>query len=80
MDINIARHLIRVAFRNSRELSALLPLLKTNCDPSEYTDLAMGIAAAIDGVNVALINKAVAVYPELEIEMDATIAKYDRYL
>jgi hypothetical protein len=80
MDINLARHVIRAAFRNARELSDLMRLLKAHCDAEEYKDYALGIAEAIDGINVALTNKVLSVYPELKNEIEASLAKYDRYL
>ncbi|GEM_PF-922086 len=80
MDIEIARHLIRTAFRSSGELSALLPLLKEHCGTEEYKNYAQGVAAAIHGINIALIDKATASFPELESEMESYIAKYGRYL
>ena len=80
MDIEIARHLIRGAFRRSGELSALLPLLKEHCDAEEYKNYAQGIAAAIHGINIALIDKATTNFPDLENEMESYITKYGRYL
>ncbi len=80
MDKNLARHVIRVAFRNARDLQDLLTLLKEQCSPDEYRSYASGIAAAIDSINVALTNKALSSWPDLASEIDADLAKYGRVL
>ncbi len=80
MNKELARHLVRVAFRSGRELEAVLGILKEACEPDEYREYAKGIAAAIDGIHVALLNKAIAAYPELEAEIEADIRTYGRYL
>ncbi|MCB1487938.1 MAG: hypothetical protein KDJ88_10830 [Bauldia sp.] len=77
---DLARHLVRAAFRSGRELEEGLALLKTTCEPDEYRDYAIGIAAAIDGIHAALLSKAIAAYPELEGEIETEIEKYGRYL
>jgi hypothetical protein len=45
----------------------------------EYKDYSRGIAAAIDAIGVALINKALAAHPELNAEVEASIAKHGQY-
>jgi ribonuclease PH len=80
MDINLARHVIRSAFRSARELEDLMQMLKINISVEEYKDYALGIAAAIDGINVALLDKVLASHPELKDELKASMAKYDCYL
>ncbi len=67
------------AFRSSSELGRLLRPLKERCAPDEYRDYARGIAAAIDAIGVHLINKAIAAYPELSSEIDASITNHGRY-
>jgi hypothetical protein len=79
MDIDLARQMVRADFRASRELGTLLRTLKANCSEGEYRDLALGVAAAIDGINTALTRKAIASHPELEAEIDASIREYGRY-
>lgn len=80
MNIDLARHMVRVAFRAGRELEGALAALKQGCPPEEYRDLACGIAAAIDGINVALIDRGVAADPDLEAEIEEAIGRYGRYL
>ena len=46
MDIELAREIVRTAFRSSAELQALLPVLKRRCGEEEYKGYALGIAAA----------------------------------
>jgi hypothetical protein len=80
MNIDVARHVIRAAFRSSRELSNLLPLLKDNLDAVEYQRYTMAIAAAIAATQLEVINTITADYPELEAEIEMQISKYDRVL
>jgi len=79
MDIEMAREVVRAAFRSGSELERLLRPLKERCTPDEYRDYARGIAAAIDAIGVNLINKAIAAYPELNSEIDASITNHGRY-
>jgi hypothetical protein len=79
MDVDLARDMIRTAFRSSSELQDFLGVLKQRCSPEEYKDYSRGIAAAIDAIGVALINKALAVHPELNAEVEASIARYGQY-
>jgi hypothetical protein len=79
MDVDLARDMIRTAFRSSSELQNFLGVLKQRCSPEQYSDYARGIAAAIDAIGVALINKALAAHPELNAEVEAAIAAHGRY-
>lgn len=79
MDIDLARNLVAAAFRISSDLQQLLPAIKGRCSEEEYSDLARGIAQAIDSIGVALTNKALAAHPELTAEIDSKIASDGRY-
>lgn len=78
MDSELAWHIIGVSFRVSRELQALLPLLKEQCSAEEYKGHARAIAGAIDGVNTALIDRALAAQPELKDRIEAELAEFGR--
>lgn len=80
MEQEVARHLIRTAFRACRELEDLLGILKEHSSSEQYPDLAKGVARAIDAINVALLNKALAAHPELESEIEVRMRRYGRYL
>jgi len=80
MDIELARDVVRAAFRSSCQLQSLLGALKTRCRPDEYQEYARGIATAIDTIGVSLIDKALAEHPELSAEIDTSIAKDGRYV
>jgi hypothetical protein len=80
MDVELARHIIRVNFRCSRELQDLMQLLKKGLPNQEYTAYARAIAGAIAAMGDALTEKAVASHPELKREIERSLAKYDRYL
>jgi hypothetical protein len=80
MDIELARDVVRAAFRASAELQTLLGALKERLRPDEYQYYARGVAASIDGIGVALINKTLAEHPQLSAEIEESIAKYGRYV
>jgi hypothetical protein len=80
MEKDLARHVIRTAFRTTRELSTLLGLLKQHVSEEEYRRYARGIASAIDAANVALLDPTYASHPEVREEVEASIDKYDRFL
>ena len=77
--IEVARDIVRAAFRSCSELQALLGTLKSRCSPDEYKAYAQDIAAAMDAIGVNLINKAIAQYPELGAEIDQQINKHGQY-
>jgi hypothetical protein len=79
MDIDVARDVVRAAFRSSSTLQDLLGTLKGRCRPEEYQDYTRSIAAAIDAIGVSLINKALAEHPELNSEIETSIAKTGRF-
>ncbi|MGD9839612.1 MAG: hypothetical protein AB7F72_09285 [Afipia sp.] len=80
MDIETARYTVRTAFRVSRDLQETMRLLKESCSPEDYKEYAFDIAKAIDAVSVALLNKAIKAYPELELEIEEGIAATGQYL
>ena len=80
MNKDIARHLIRVNFRCSRELQEVMLLLKQHLSDEAYEPAAHKIAAAIAAVGDALTTTALAAHPELEAEIESNLARYDRYL
>ena len=80
VDIDLARHVIRTAFRSSRELGGLLGVLKQHCKPDEYDGHARDIAAVIASIQLKVVGRITAARPELDAEIETMIAKYDRYL
>ena len=80
MNIDLARHVARAAFRSSRELSELVPFLKDRLDAEEYTMYAKAIGSVIAAIQLDVMNKLVTDHPVLEAEIEAGIAKYGRYL
>lgn len=75
MDKDLAREVIRTAYRSGNELENLIGVLKNGCSPEEYKLYLRQIAMAIDGIHVALVDKVLAQYPELEAEMEANLAR-----
>ena len=80
MDIEVARHTVRIAFRSARELESLLSLLKSHCSPDEYQIYAEAIATAIASIHLEVVNRVIASHPGLEAEIDSDINKHGRYL
>jgi len=78
MNNQLAWDLIRVSFRVAGELQELLPRLKEQCSAEEYKGHARAIAGAIHGVNTALIDRALAAYPELRDRIEAELAEFGR--
>lgn len=80
MDIDIARHVLRAAFRSARELQDLLPLLKATMPAEEYDVLARGIASAIAEIGLEVTNRALAAHPALETEVETEVQRFGKYL
>ena len=80
MDRKLARHVVLAAFRTNGDLQTLLGFLKEHCEANEYKEFALGIAGAIDAVNIGLIDKVLAQFPEMSREIEADIAKYGKVL
>jgi hypothetical protein len=78
MQKDIAREVVRAVFRSGRELEKLLPILKTGCNAEEYKTYTRQVATAIDGIHVALLNKVLKHFPELEAEIEANLARTGR--
>jgi hypothetical protein len=78
MNSQLAWEMICVSFRASRELQELLPPLRQQCSAEEYKDCAQAIARAIHGINTALIDKALALHPELSHRIEAELAEFGR--
>jgi hypothetical protein len=76
----LARHIARAAFRASREIGDLMPFLKQHLPEHEYLHYAHAIATAVAAIQLELLNKLAADHPGVQAEIEASIAKYDRYL
>jgi hypothetical protein len=79
MDIDTARDVARAAFRSTRELGALMPLLKDKLEPHEFETYAKAIASAIAGIQFEILDKVTAAHPGLEAEIEAAIEKTGHY-
>ncbi len=75
MDKEVAREVIRAAFRSGAELQKLLGLLKERCSPEDYKDYARQVTTAIDDIDAALLDKVLAQFPELRDEILAHQAR-----
>ena len=79
MNIDLARHMARTAFESGALLQDLLLPLKTQCSAQDYREHAHAIAEAIDKINTALLDPALAAQPTLRGEIDASIRATGRY-
>ncbi len=80
MDIEVARQIIRTCYRGGAELQSLIPVLKARCGADDYKYFVQQIAMAIDGIHVALVDTAVARFPELEKEIEANLARMGKVM
>jgi len=80
MKPDIARHVLRAAFRSAAELQQVLPLLKENCTAKEYDEFRTGIATAIATVGDEVTNRILAANPGLSKEVDEEMKRYGRLL
>ena len=78
MNDKLAWEMVRVSFRTAGELQQLLGLLKEDCSAEDYQNYAARIAQAIDAVNHALLNTAIAAHPEFVARIDADLESYGR--
>ncbi len=69
---------IQTAFRCGAELQTLLQFLKENCSADEYRHYALGIAAAVDSINVQLTDRVIKIHPELRNKIESDLAKFGR--
>ena len=79
MQIELARTIARAAFRSSRELGALMPMLKSKLSTDEFNVYSKAIASAIAAIQVDIVNRLTAEYPGLESEIEAAIKKDGHY-
>jgi hypothetical protein len=80
MDEKLAWHVVRVSFRTTGELQDLLGQLNEHCGAEEYQRYAGRIAQAVDAVNDALLNTALASHPELAARIEADLETFGRVL
>jgi hypothetical protein len=80
MDRDLAREIIRRSYRSGSELEGLIGVLKARCNAEDYKFFARQVAMAIDGIHVALVDKVLSRYPELEAEMEANLARTGRVM
>jgi hypothetical protein len=78
MKEELAWEMVRVSFQTARELQGVLGLLKENCSAEDYRRYAARITHAIDSVNDALLNTALAAHPELAARIEADLEKFGR--
>ncbi len=73
MDKDVARDIIRAAFRSGAELEVLLPILKQRCSEEDYKFFRHQVATALHGVSAALIDNVLSRFPELAAEIESNL-------
>jgi hypothetical protein len=79
MQIELARTVARAAFRSSRELGALVPVLKQKLSTDEFNIYSKAIATAIASIQVDIVNKLTIEHSGLEAEIEAAIKRDGHY-
>ncbi|MGE0061384.1 MAG: hypothetical protein AB7T86_04815 [Xanthobacteraceae bacterium] len=79
MQIELARTIARAAFRSSRELGALVPVLKRQLSAEEFGIYSKAIATAIASIQVDIVNKLTTEHSGLEAEIEVAIKRDGHY-
>lgn len=79
MHIELARTVARAAFRSSRELGALVPMLKQQLSADEFDIYSKAIATTIASIQIDIVNKLTAEHSGLEAEIEAAIKRDGHY-
>lgn len=78
MDKELAEFVARIAFKNSSELSKLIPFLKDRLDQDEYEEYAKAIAKITGLVGTEILLKIFEEHPDIDERFKGTIQKYGR--
>ena len=78
MEREVARYIVRAAFRSAGELTDLLQFLHEQLPAEEYATFASGIGYALATLGQEVTNHALAAAPGLQAEINASIEKYGR--
>ena len=78
MDEATAWKVIQTAFRCGRELQELLASLKGELGTDEYKPFAIGVATAVDTINVQLIDRALKAHPHLRDKIESDLTRSGR--
>lgn len=78
MDESLARIVAVAAWRSTRELGDLVPLLKEHCSEEVYGDLLLGVAKALAEISTEVLNPVYAMHPQLEQEFERSVTRYGR--
>jgi hypothetical protein len=80
MNRDLAKHVATATVSASTQLTSVLPLLKAQCDSTEYARLARGIASACGHIAREILHPIFAEHPDLEKELEESITKYGKVL
>ncbi|MFZ6751309.1 hypothetical protein [Undibacterium sp. Ren11W] len=78
MNKELARIIGVTAFRSSADMGHLVTLLKEHCSEEERKLYGIAIATAIATIQIEVLSKIFAEFPELQTDFDRQIKEYGR--
>ena len=77
MEKELARHVVRTAFRSASMLTKLVPLINEHCEKGEQQlKLKKALATIIADIGLDINEELFKLYPELKDEIEQSINKY----
>ncbi|HZQ11438.1 MAG TPA: hypothetical protein VFA57_16980 [Pseudolabrys sp.] len=76
MDQQTAWQVVRTSYRCSADLQVLMKFLKERCSSEDYKSFAKAIATVIDTMNAQLVDRAVAIHPDIGRRIESDIEKF----
>ncbi|WP_444958401.1 hypothetical protein [Microbulbifer sp. ZKSA002] len=77
MDIEVARHVVKTAFRSSSELTNLYAFINEHCvDEALKESLKSSLAQVIADIGYNFNKKITDIHPEVQEEIDHSIETY----
>ncbi|MDM3870360.1 hypothetical protein QSV34_03220 [Porticoccus sp. W117] len=78
MKKDLAEFVANIAFKNSSELSKLLPLLKEQLDQDEYGYYVQAFSEALNIISIKILLKLFEEHPEIDRNIKETIQKFGK--
>ncbi|HEV8015212.1 MAG TPA: hypothetical protein VGP48_06745 [Stellaceae bacterium] len=78
MDKDLAKDLVRRAFKAMSILGDSLPMLKAHCDETEYRAYLKAIGNTGAAISTEIIHRVFAEHPDIEKEFEARFRSVDR--
>lgn len=78
MDKELAEFVARIAFKNSSELSRLIPVMKDNLGQDEYEKYAKSIAKITGLVGTEILLNIFDEHPDIDTKFKNIVRKYGK--